>query len=105
MIVVYQSFANPDMGFALDFPKEHYEEGKILAGIGWNAWWCATHPDDWDYEDIMSKEEVEYCYWDGYMEPAIELLNEANIPYTQINCHDENGDFDAEMITEYEDWI
>lgn len=105
MIVVFQSTMNPDMGFALDFQPEYYEEGKRLAKIGWDAWWCATHPEDWEDESVLTKEYVESCYWDGYMEPAIDLLHDANIPYTEVKCHDENGDFDAEMITEWEDWI
>lgn len=105
MTVVFQSTMNPDMGFALDFSMENYQKGKNLATIGWDAWWCATHPEDWEGESVLTKEEVESCYNLGYMDMALELLDKAEIPYIKVNCHDENGDFDADMITEYEDWI
>lgn len=105
MICVFQSTMNPDMGFALDFQPEYYEEGKRLAEIGWNAWWYATHPEDWNDESVLNKEDVENCYDLGYMDTALDLLTENNIPYTEIECHDEDGNFDTDMIIEYEDWI
>lgn len=105
MVVVFQSGMNPDMGFALDFPKEHYQKGKQLAEIGWDAWWYSTHSEDWEDESILTREDVESCYDLGYMEMALDLLYEAKIPYKRVKCFDEEGNFNADMIKEWEDWL
>lgn len=98
--VVFQSFNNPEMGMAIEFSDEDYEEGKRIAALGWNAWW-QSQQGNWDRTQIVgnievNQEYVDDCWALGYSEPARELLDEANIKYRVLDeCYDENGDFEV----------
>lgn len=107
--LVISSFENPDMGCAFKFEDDVYEEAKRIVEIGWNAWWASEH-EDWDTVETIGNLVVDQEYvnslWNcGYSEGITELLDAANIAYEEVDCHDEEGNFDSDLIQEYTDWL
>lgn len=92
-IFAIQGNTNYDMGFAVIVKNdEDYDRAKKLALIGWDAWWYATNPEDWENNEYFSKEDVESFYDMGYVEPASILLDRESISYEIKTCFDKHGD-------------
>jgi uncharacterized membrane protein len=61
---------------------------------GLDAWYCASHPEDWDDDDeCFSREDVDSFYDLGYAEPAEILLKKYGVEYTLLDPeYDENDE-------------
>jgi len=74
--------AGNDLSFVLNVPYEDIELTKKLGVEGLLAWYCASHPEDWEDDEYFTRDDVESFYDLGYAEPAMMLLDKHGIKYT-----------------------
>ena len=90
---IISSFVNPDIAFAIGFEEADAEKGSAIALEGFRAWTFGEATEHYTAEEAQS---IYDCC--GYEEASIELLDKANISYTELDWLDENGD----VLPEYE---
>ena len=90
---IFESSMNPDIAFVLAFNDKDAEQGSRLALEGFRAWTFGEATEHYTEEEAKS---IYDCY--GYEEASKELLDKANISYTELEWLDEDGD----ILPEYE---
>ena len=100
--LICQGTTNPDIGFAVSVNEKDKERATKLIKIAWNAWWYASHPEDWIDNEYFLKEDVASFYESGYAEPTEQILMQAGIDYEIHPCFDADGELFPEFNQEYE---
>ncbi len=100
--LICQGTTNPDIGFAVSVNEKDKERAKELIKTAWNAWWYASHPEDWIDNEYFSKEDVASFYESGYSEPTEQILTQAGIDYEIHSCFDADGELFPEFNQDYE---
>lgn len=85
MLIGIIDVAGNDLDFCLVVDEKDAELAKKCGEMGMLAWYCATHPEDWEDNEYFTKEDVESFYDLGYCEPTEILLKRYGIPYTIVN--------------------
>lgn len=88
-----------DLNFSLRIDPKDLKETVDCVDKGMLAWYCATHPEDWEDDDDFSREDIESFYDLGYCEPTEMLLNKRGIQYELLDIEiDDDGEAVADKV-------
>lgn len=77
--------AGNDLTFVLEVEEKDADIAMKCGAKGLDAWYCASHPEDWENDEYFTQEDVDSFYDLGYAEPAEMLLERYCVSYKLLD--------------------